>query len=80
MHESIKALNHADHTPIIRIPCLAHVIQLSVKDLLAIMKLDPKNDVLGRQWSAEQDSLLYYLQKHGIIYTLAKVCLVLKLV
>ena len=79
MHKLIKALNHADHILIIRIPCLAHVIQLSIKDLLAIMKLDLKNNVLGRQWSAEQDSLLHYLQKRGIIYTLAKVCLVLKL-
>jgi hypothetical protein len=79
MQESMKALNLADHTPIVRIPCLAHVIQLSLKGLLAMMKLDPKNDLLDRQWSAEQDSSLRHLQKRGIIYTLAKVCLVLYL-
>lgn len=72
----MKALNLADHTPIVRIPCLAHVIQLSLKDLLAMMKLDPKNDVPSRQWSAEQDSSLRHLQKRGIVYTLAKAYLV----
>jgi hypothetical protein len=76
MQESMQALNLADHLPIVRIPCLDHAIQLSLKDLLAMMKLDPKNDVPSRQWSAEQDSSLRHLQTRGIIYTLAKVCLV----
>ncbi|KAJ5393045.1 hypothetical protein N7465_012019, partial [Penicillium sp. CMV-2018d] len=33
-----------DSTEIIWVPCLAHVIQLSLKDLLGLMKANPKND------------------------------------
>lgn len=73
MQTSMQALDLPNHIPMIRIPCLAHVIQLSLKDLLAMMNLNPKNDSIDRQWSAEQDTSLKHLRKRGIIYTLAKV-------
>jgi hypothetical protein len=76
---SIQALDLPNHIPIIRIPCLAHVIQLSLKDLLGMMKLNPKNEAVDRQWSAEQDTSLKHLQKRGIVYTLAKVYLIASL-
>lgn len=79
MQMSMQALDLPNHIPIVRIPCLAHVIQLSLKDLLAVMKLNPKNDSIDRQWSAEQDTSLKHLRKQGIIYTLAKVSLILYL-
>jgi hypothetical protein len=76
MQTSMQALDLPNHIPMVRIPCLAHVIQLSLKDLLAIMKLNPKNDSIDRQWSAEQDTSLKHLRKRGVIYTLAKVRLI----
>lgn len=79
MQTSMQALELPNHIPIVRIPCLAHVIQLSLKGLLAMMKLTPKNDGIDRQWSAEQDTSLKHLRKRGIIYTLAKVSLILYL-
>jgi hypothetical protein len=76
---SMQALDLPNHIPIVRIPCLAHVIQLSLKDLLTMMKLNPKNESIDRQWSAEQDMSLKHLRKRGNIYTLAKVSLTLYL-
>lgn len=77
MQTSMQALDLPDYIPIVRIPCLAHVIQLSLKDLLAMMKLDPKNESIDRQWSVKQDTSLKHLRKRGIIYTLTKVSLTL---
>jgi len=50
------------------------VIQLSLKDLLGLMKANPKNDKTATVWSEENGGILQQakLQK-GIIYTLAKV-------
>ena len=79
MQMSMQALDLPSHIPIVRIPCLAHIIQLSLKDLLTIIKLNPKNDSIDRQWSAEQDTSLQHLRKRGIICTLAKVRLILYL-
>jgi hypothetical protein len=72
--ESIRQIDLPDSTEIIRVPCLAHVIQLSLKDLLGLMKANPKNDKTATVWSEENGSILQQakLQK-GIIYTLTKV-------
>jgi len=72
--ESIRQIDLPDSTEIIRVPCLAHVIQLSLKDLLGLMKANPKNDKTATVWSEENGGILQQakLQK-GIIYTLAKV-------
>ena len=76
---SMQALDLPNYIPIVRIPCLAYIIQLSLKDLLTMIKLNPKNKSIDRQWSAEQDTSLKHLRKRGIIYTLAKVSLTLYL-
>jgi hypothetical protein len=48
LHDSIKkaldSLVLPDGTPIVRIPCMAHVIQLSLNKLLGKMEAVPKND------------------------------------
>ena len=38
---------------LIRIPCLAHVIQLSLKQLLGQMKANPQNDTVEMIWTEE---------------------------
>lgn len=75
IQESVQSLNLPNNTPIIRIPYLAHVIQLSLKELLGLIKANPKNDSTDHQWSDSQaQSLHAYQQQEGIIYTLSKVC------
>jgi hypothetical protein len=74
IQQSIDSLEMPDQTPIVRIPCLAHVIQLSLRDLLGSMRVDPKNDTTDRQWSEDQEQSLRAIQKQqGISYTLSKV-------
>jgi hypothetical protein len=48
IQQSIDSLELPNQTPIVRIPCLAHVIQLSLRDLLGSMKVEPKNDTTDR--------------------------------
>jgi hypothetical protein len=38
--------------PVIRVPCIAHVIQLSLKGLLVRMKLEPSNKSTERELKA----------------------------
>jgi len=40
---------------IIRTPCLAHVMQLALKQLLGQMKADPKNEAIETVWSDDLD-------------------------
>ncbi|CAG8374928.1 unnamed protein product, partial [Penicillium salamii] len=44
-------------TIITRIPCLAHVIQLSLNQLLSQLKADPKNDSTERRWTENESKL-----------------------
>jgi hypothetical protein len=78
LHQSIEALSLPSSTRIVRIPCLAHVIQLSLKDLLGLMKANPKNDTTHTVWSEEDHgfALRRAGSEEGIIYTLAKVSLI----
>ena len=74
IQQSIQSLELPNQTPIVRIPCLAHVIQLSLRDLLGLMRVDPKNDTTDRQWSEDYSQSLQKNQRQqGIIYTLSKV-------
>jgi hypothetical protein len=75
LHQSIEGLNLPESTRIVRIPCLAHVIQLSLKDLLGTMKANPNNDTTNTVWSEEDNrsALRKAKSEKGIIYTLAKV-------
>jgi hypothetical protein len=68
---SIQELELPGNIPIIRMPCIAHVIQLSLKELLGQMEANPKNereemDFTGGTGSSQQTN-------HKIIYTLNKV-------
>lgn len=61
---------------IIRVPCIAHVIQISLNELLGQMKADPTNETTETQWteqrsqSARTDAIHH---KQGISHTLSKV-------
>jgi hypothetical protein len=46
-----------EDTIITRIPCLAHVIQLSLNQLLSQLKADPKNDSTERRWTENESKL-----------------------
>lgn len=56
-----------------RIPCLAHIIQLSLKELLGHVKAEPKNSITDKEWSEDRSRSLYVNQQRGIGYTLVKV-------
>jgi hypothetical protein len=51
IREQIVSLSLGKGTPIIRIPCIAHVIQLSLKALLGNLKLGPVNETAQKEWS-----------------------------
>lgn len=53
LQDSIISLGLGSDTMIIRIPCLAHVIQLSLKQLLGQMKANPMNENIETVWSEE---------------------------
>jgi hypothetical protein len=74
VHEAIESLQSSNDVVIIRVPCIAHVIQLSLKDLLGKMKAAPKNDTAEQAWSDDRvDSLRARQQKREIVDTLNKV-------
>jgi hypothetical protein len=74
IQDSIQTLEIGDNTTIIKGPCLAHVIQLSLKQLLGQMKANLKNDTAEMQWSETQDqSIRSRQQKREIVDTLNKV-------
>lgn len=58
IQESLSAFESHDQFPIIRIPCLAHVIQLSLKKLLGEMKANPNNESHEREWSEAKSKAL----------------------
>jgi hypothetical protein len=65
------------NTSVFRIPCLAHVIQLSLKQLLGKMKVEPVNQEVESEWSDERTQSLQSnsrLPTRQIIDTLKKVC------
>ena len=56
------------------LPCIAHVIQLSLKSLLGKMKAIPKNDKVEQTWSDDRvEALQATQQKREIVHTLGKV-------
>jgi hypothetical protein len=65
------------NTSVFRIPCLAHVIQLSLKQLLGKMKVEPTNQEVESEWSDERTQSLQSnsrLPTRQIMDTLKKVC------
>jgi hypothetical protein len=74
LQESLQSLELPSQTMIVRVPCLAHVIQLSLKELLSFIKANPKNNTTIQEWTDTQAQFLHTAkQQRGIDYTLAKV-------
>jgi hypothetical protein len=76
IQDSIQSNQISTDTAIIRVPCIAHVIQLSLQKLLGQMKANPKNETTEINWSeARSQSLRARQQKREIANTLNKVSL-----
>lgn len=54
VNDTITALKLNTDSAIIQIPCSAHVIQLSLNDLLGKMKASPKNDTADLEWKEDR--------------------------
>jgi hypothetical protein len=68
-----KSVDEIFSTDIIRIPCLAHVIQLCVKALMEALKIDPKDE--SKEAGPANDKPTEDIDKaRGIGKALAKVC------
>jgi len=57
LQDSLQSQGLRSDTLIIRVPCLAHVIQLSLKQLLGQMKADPVNENIDTVWSEEHTKI-----------------------
>ena len=55
IQESLESLELPNHKPITRIPCMAHVIQLSLKALLGKMEANPRNDAEEMEWTGDDE-------------------------
>jgi hypothetical protein len=66
--KSLQSLELPNQTPVVRIPCMAHVIQLSLKELLGKMEANPKNDIEEIEWTEDDDE-----DQREIVRTLNKV-------
>ncbi|KGO69277.1 HAT dimerization [Penicillium italicum] len=74
INDSIHELQLKTDSTIIQVPCLAHVIQLSLVELLGKIKASPKNDNTELEWSEDRSiSLRARQQKRDITDTLNKV-------
>ena len=51
------------------IPCLSHVLQLALGDMLSMIKIDPKNDKIITNWN----DVMIHSEATGIPLTLHKV-------
>jgi hypothetical protein len=59
-----------------RVPCLAHVIQLALKDLVTHLKIKPKNNKIITEWNEEENDREKHSEarrQDGIPWTLKKV-------
>ncbi|KAI9036657.1 uncharacterized protein KD926_001611 [Aspergillus affinis] len=73
VNDSIKKLQIETDSTIVQVPCLAHIIQLSLVNLLGKIKASPKNDNAETEWSDDRVRLLRTRQqKHEIADTLNK--------
>jgi hypothetical protein len=72
----ISTSSISSREPIIRVPCMAHVIQLCLKQLLEHIRAAPKNKEVKTFWSDTQAISLRDSANHGdVAHTLAKVSL-----
>jgi hypothetical protein len=62
---------------IIRIPCISHIIQLCLRELLGSIRIDPTNEELARNWHKcdfqEFENIREQEHNNSIPWTLAKV-------
>lgn len=79
INESVESLNLDDSTTILRAPCIAHVIQLSLKQLLGQMEANPKNETTEIWSEARSKSVRTHARqnKREIVDTLNKVNMLL---
>ncbi|KGO49341.1 hypothetical protein PEX2_052280 [Penicillium expansum] len=74
INKAIQSLELSNSSTIIRVPCIAHVIQLSLKDLLGQLKANPKNEMAEMELSESRiQSLRVTQQERKIIDTLNKI-------
>ena len=71
IRDSLQSLELPNQTPIIRMPCMAHVIQLSLKELLGKMEANPRNEREEMEWTGEENGARQ--ENREIVYTLNKV-------
>jgi hypothetical protein len=72
--EALQLLELNSQTSIICIPCIAHVIQLCLKQLLGQIKANPKNETTEREWSETEAQKVQAKERNGeIAHTLNKV-------
>jgi hypothetical protein len=68
----------SEETTLIRVPCLAHIIQLSLNELLGQMKADPSNETTETRWTEQRSqSARVSTRKRDIANTLSKVSIIL---
>ena len=68
---TLQSLELPIHMPIIRMPCIAHVIQLSLKELLGQMEANPRNEREEMEWTKGDNGARR--ENRGIVQTLSKV-------
>ncbi|OQD94302.1 hypothetical protein PENVUL_c148G07398, partial [Penicillium vulpinum] len=78
VQDSIDSLKLPNSPVVVRIPCLAHIIQLSLRELLGSVKADPQNDTKDRnvsdiQAQAQARSLRASQSEQVIVQTLVKI-------
>ena len=71
LQESLQSIELPHQIPVVRIPCMAHTIQLSLKELLGQMEASPKNDREEMEWTKRDNKTRQENQE--IIHTLDKV-------
>jgi hypothetical protein len=68
---------HLDVYDILRVFCLAHVIQLVVKELLGHIRINLKNVEFQRSWDERQDRQNFEREEAGVSHILAKASIIL---
>ena len=69
----IESSELGEKATIVRIPCIAHIIQLSLKELLGEIKAEPKNDTIQMEWAEPRSQARGRHQTGEIADTLNKV-------
>lgn len=70
--DSIRLSELGDQATIVHVLCIAHVIQLSLKQLLGELKAEPRNEKVQREWLEPRAQSSRCLQNREIINTLNK--------